>query len=79
MENMELRYAYWCDRKLSEVIVGRETDLDYLTKKGYMIYFCRDNTELYNAVKSYRTQEWIITVVSELPEFSELLHWEYVR
>ena len=79
MENMELRYAYWCNRKLSEVIVGWETDLDYLKKKGYMIYLCCDNAELYNAVKSYRMQEWIITIVSELPEFSELLHHEYVR
>ncbi|WP_022795099.1 hypothetical protein [Marinococcus halotolerans] len=69
-------FVYCYSSKEREVIVGRCQDMDTegWKRKGYTVVECSDEEELYEGVKGFRMNEWIVTIISNLSLFEKFLH-----
>lgn len=67
--------VYCYSSKEREVIVGRRQDMDIdgWERKGYTIVECSGEEELYEGVKGFRMNEWIVTIMSNLSLFEKFL------
>lgn len=71
-----LAFVYCYSLKEREVIVGRRQDMniDGWKQKGYTIVECSDEKELYEGVREFQMNEWIVTIMSNLSLFEKFLH-----
>ncbi|MDZ5784110.1 hypothetical protein [Marinococcus luteus] len=68
-------FIYCYSSKEREVIVGRRQDMnvDGWKQKGYTIVECSDEEELFEGVKEFQANEWIVTIMSNLSLFEKFL------
>ncbi|SDW52655.1 hypothetical protein SAMN05421781_1621 [Marinococcus luteus] len=68
-------FVYCYSPKEREVIVGRRRDMniDGWRRKGYKVVECSNEEELYEGVKEFQMNEWIVTIMSNLSLFEKFL------
>lgn len=69
-------FVYCYNSKEREVIVGRCQDMDTegWKRKGYTIVECSSEEELYEGVRGFRMNEWIVTIMSNPLLFEKFLN-----
>ncbi|GEK59081.1 hypothetical protein CHL76_11350 [Marinococcus halophilus] len=69
-------FVYCYSSKEREVIVGRREDMNTegWKQRGYTVVECGDTEKLYESVKRFKANEWIVTIMSDPSLFEKFLH-----
>lgn len=67
-----MRCGYIIKKSDHEIVVGTLGDLKVFMHNGTKIAACKCENELFHSIKEYRKREWIITIISHMPEFQSL-------